>query len=249
MEQTPKTSFIPKQSMNTAPSQKRRHRSFNVLGFIAMVLFLGSLVLSVGVFFYKQYSDNKLTALKQELAESRSSFQQGDIESIRELEQRLQSAYFLMNQHLSVSSLLDALERRTLQNVQFTSFAYERRSSGNASVNLGGKSSRFNTVALQGTEFTSESAFESSLFSDINIVIEEETLLEHVVFQAHAEINEGVIAYLVLPETGATEEGSSGETIVEPEGSSLESDDLGTTTDEVEDDGEEDSPGVTEEAS
>lgn len=214
MGKTPRTSFIPKQNTGSATGGGRRRRRLNLFSFFAVVVFLGTLTLSVGVFFYKQYSENQLGVNKQQLANSRSSFQQGDIESIRELDRRLRTAEELLDSHVAVSKIFDALEERTLSAVQLDGLRYERFESGNIQILTTGSAPRFNTVALQEFQFGDEALFDAVTFSDINVVSGGDGEDDRIVFSVSALLNGNLVLYEVFGtgvEEVIVEEGQGGE--------------------------------------
>ncbi|MBX9906978.1 hypothetical protein K2X96_03720 [Patescibacteria group bacterium] len=197
MDYSPKTSFIPKQGAASVPQRKQR-RVINVLVFLAVVVFLATLALAVGVFFYHNYSEEQLALRKKELEEKRASFVLGDIESIQRFERRLDAAQSLLDGHISMTKLFDIIGDRTQTNTQLTSFKYTRQPSGSAQVTLKGSSDSFNTIALQGQEFRTTKAFvEKSLrLSNISIENEEETNESAITFEVGAELSLDQVAYV-----------------------------------------------------
>lgn len=191
MADTPKTSFIPKQSMGAAPGGAPRKRHFNILNFAGMVVFLCGMILTVGVFFYKDLSEKDLASEKQALASVKGSFSTGDIESLRRLDGRLAASQTLLDGHLSPSAVFDLLEERTQGDVRFTQFVYRRRESGSAEVALNGTTFRFNTVALQSRQFADAPAFATTVFTDVSIG--EDGLVN---FTVTSEANTGALRYV-----------------------------------------------------
>lgn len=196
MEQSPKTSFIPKQGAGAAPMRQRR--SFNLLAFIATVVFLATLTFSIGVYFYKQYSETSLEAKKKELADLQSSFEKEDIGSIRMLEKQLNTAKALLDQHLSLTKVFDALEDGTQKKTELESFSFNRLNSGGAEISLEGNAASFNTAALQKRAFAGEKAFkeDSVLFSGLNKTIGEDGT-EIITFNVKAQLDTKETAYTV----------------------------------------------------
>ncbi len=196
MPETPKTSFIPKQTMGAVPGRApRRRRHFNVFSFIGMVVFLCGLILAVGVFVYKDLSAKELERTKARLTEIKSSFSQGDIEALRELDRRIHVAKALLDQHLSPSVVFDMLESRTQKDTQFTNFSYERRESGSVEITLDGTALRFNTVALQSRQFASAAALKSAIFSELSVEDER----GGIGFTVTGQVDTGAIGYRVVP--------------------------------------------------
>jgi len=207
MEQSPKTSFIPKQG--SAGSAVRQRRSFNALTFFAMVTFLAVLILSAGIFFYERYTVQKLDEKKEELTTLRSSFSESDIESIRTLERRLKNAKVLLDQHLSLTRVFDALEDRTQTQTALSKFAFMRLPSGKAQVTLAGTSASFNTLALQKRAYAGEKSFVqgSVLFSNLNVSGGEEEEERVVTFEVSADVDATAVAYTVT--ASSTDESAS----------------------------------------
>ncbi len=193
MEQSPKTSFIPKQG--NAGAAIRQRRSLNVVTFVAMVTFLAVLMLSAGVFFYQQYTVQKLDEKKKQLADLRGGFSEADIESIRMLEKRLKTAEALLDQHISLSKVFDALEDRTQEQTQLSNFSFERLPSGKAQISLSGISNSFNTLALQKRAYAGEKSFVqgSVLFSNLSVSGEDEDRV--VTFEVTGDLSASAIAY------------------------------------------------------
>ncbi len=212
MEQPPKTSFIPKQSLGVAQGRPARRKSFNILTFFALVIFLAVLALSIGTFFYRQYSEAELEKQKVILEELRKGLgAEGDIATIRKLEYRFQIAKTLLDQHLSISRVFDALEVRVQEFAQITSFDLARKESGNAELILTGLAKSFNTTALQERGFAAERTFKegSVIFSGINLQTPEEgedadTAQSTVTFSVTADLDIEQVKY-VAPEATTTE--------------------------------------------
>lgn len=170
MADAPQTSFIPKQTTGAASGKATRpRRYFNVFGFIGSVIFLGSLVLAVGVYIYKDLSEETLAQKKLELDERRTAFSAGDIQSIRALDRRISVARTLLDAHLSPSLVFDALERRVVQGAYFNDFIYDRRESGSVEIVLNGEALRFNTLALLGRQLSQDTILRDFVFSDLAV--------------------------------------------------------------------------------
>ncbi len=170
MVDSPKTSFIPKQTTSTVPGRvPHKHRHFNVFRFIGMVVFLCGMILAVGVFLYKGITEKALQAKKTELQATKSSYSLGDIDALKELDHRIIATKTLLSDHLSPSVIFDALELRTQKNIGFTDFSYERRESGSVEVVLKGTAIHFNTVALQSRQFADATVLAHTIFSGLTV--------------------------------------------------------------------------------
>lgn len=204
MDQVPQTSFVPRQSGSAVVQAPiRRRRRFNLLSFFAVILFFGSLILSVGVFVLKQSTEQRLAEKREELSSKRALFKRDDIESVQVLDARMKAAASLLESHVSPSKLLEVLERSTQEEIQFTQFDFERRPSGNVGVAMSGVAPRFNTIASQAKRFSDERFFKRVIFSELN-----KPAQQYVSFKVTVDITRDAIAYEapVLIETSTTEE-------------------------------------------
>lgn len=191
MDQAPQSSFIPRQSGNMIVQAPRRRRGrLNLLSVVALVCFFGALLLSVGVFVLKQSHMQLLETKKQELAAKRSFYKQDDIDAIRALDDRMNAAEYLLDGHVSPTVLFDLLERTTQEEIQYRSFAFGRRPSGNVSVSMQGIAPRFNTVARQAQRYADESLFNHVIFSGLN-----KPGAQYVSFNVDLDISKNSIAY------------------------------------------------------
>ncbi len=213
MVDAPKTSFIPKQTLGSMPGRVARRKHFNVFRFMGMVVFLCGMILAVGVFLYKDYSQRELVRRQAELKTLKDAFNQGDIAAIRELDRRIKVSKALLDTHLSPSVVFDALELRTQQDARFTNFSYDRRESGSIEVILEGMARRFNTIALQSQQLADAQVLARTIFSGLT-VDEDGT----VYFTATSEADTSALAF-TAPMTAVPAEESATSTAVTTEGS------------------------------
>jgi hypothetical protein len=162
------TSFIPQRPAR-GKSQPRQVRKIYVLAYIAYVMFFGSLI-AAGVVLFYQFSlgvhlDEKRTQLEQE----RQQFNQGDIESVRDLERRLKVAQERLNKHVSVLAIFEALERSTVRSLRYVSFSYQRLNDSFPLLTFSGTSERFNNVLFQREVLASNPILAGSSFSEVQL--------------------------------------------------------------------------------
>ena len=209
MAPVPQTSFVPRQQPGNpvVKAPRRERRRLNILSFFAIVIFFGSLILSVGVFILKQATAESLTAKQKELSDKRSLFKRDDIESVQLLDARIRAADYLLESHVSPSKLLAVLETNTQEEIQYINFAFERRPSGNVGVSMEGVAPRFNTVARQAQRFSDEKLFRRVIFANLN-----KPSSSHVSFSVDVDITRDAIAYeaaLPVPDTATSSSAST----------------------------------------
>jgi len=168
MAETPRSSFIPKQTTTSVSSRPQKKRRFNILGFVATTLLIVSLCVAAGMYFYKEYKLKELAEEKIHLSEERDRFNDAEMASVQELSRRILAADYLIDNHLSPSKLFDTLELSTKESVQFNDFTFEQTPSREASISISGETDEFNAVALQELQFgDGNNIFENTIFSNI----------------------------------------------------------------------------------
>lgn len=161
----PQSSFIPKTgTLNTAGA--RSGSGGSVLILIAAGLLALIIVASIGLFFYKQYSQSQLQQKQQRLQQARTAIDTSLITELDQLETRINTAKELLDKHVAVSNVFPVIESITLASVQFSSMKLSRgtsgkkqgsdnSSSGSITVNLAGSAPGYPAVVLQSSEIAS----------------------------------------------------------------------------------------------
>ena len=142
------SSFIPKQPAR-GRVQRRGVRKIYVFTYISFVLFFGTLIAAGGTFFYKVSVDSQLQSEKEKLVVQREAFSQADIERVKELDMQLTAAQDLLDNHISIVTLFEALEAATVSNIELSGFSFLRTDSEGIEVNLSATAKDFNSVLFQ----------------------------------------------------------------------------------------------------
>ena len=209
MEPKFKSSFIPKQSLDKVTGKKKKKGGvISVVPVAALIIFIGTVALGVGVFLYQQFLiqniDRKEQALESALNELRTPL----IEEFVRLDNRLKSAEVVLNNHIILSAFFDLLEEKTLSNVQFSNFSYEASEDGVIEVSMNGVARSFNAVAVQAEVFGEDHLIQNPVFSGLNT--------DHsgnVVFSFNASIDSRLLSYTLA--VGGGESVDSSQDLVE----------------------------------
>ncbi len=148
MDSSQGSSFIPKSPVRGAVT-KRRVRKVYLITYLIYVFFVGSLLASAGIWFYKFTVQNDLDAVKLALNEERDKFKQSDLEMVSELNLRMKEADRLLGEQVSVANLLRAIESTTLLSVDLAGFLYEKDISGELRLTLNAQADDFNSTLFQ----------------------------------------------------------------------------------------------------
>ena len=169
METKFQTSFIPKQPVT---AEAPRHTSVTSLFFLfGFIIFMASIAAAGGVFIYGQVIHKNIQQGTAQLTINRNAFDPNTISQITRLNDRINSADYLLKKHKSVSTLFLVLSNATLKNVRFTDFNYVGIDD-KISLTMKGQATSYETVALQAKEFTNpnlKNVFRSPLFGDLTL--------------------------------------------------------------------------------
>lgn len=193
------TSFIPKRPV-TGNTQKRVVRKIYVLTYVSYILFFGTLLAVAGVFFFKLTLESQLVGQQQQLITEKAQFSQSDIESVRELADRIDLAKDRMDQHISVLSILEALDKSALETLQFTDFTYERSLDTAPIVKLKGNTASFNSLVFQREVLSENPILASGTFDEVafDLESEEENVQNErtITFELNTEIDPALVKYV-----------------------------------------------------
>ena len=171
METKFQTSFIPKAPVTESLS--RRSSGGGFLFLIAFILFIASAAGAGGVYFYSQILDKKIEDGNKELTANKNLFTPNEVQDLSRLNDRINAATTILQNHIALTDLFDVVGQVTLQNVQFTNFSYANSGGDKVSLNMNGKANSYETVALQARALTDPSmkfknAFKSPILGDIS---------------------------------------------------------------------------------
>lgn len=160
------SSFIPKQPAR-GKVKTRGVRKIYVFAYVSFVLFFGTLIATAGTFFYKVSVDAQLNAEKQKLADLKGQFNNAELVRIKELERRLNLAAVLIDQHISVSAFLRALEQNAIDSISFKKLELERPEPNDITILLSGTTGDFNSVLFQRSVIANNPVLSGATFEEL----------------------------------------------------------------------------------
>lgn len=169
MEPNIKSSFIPSDTVQTKKSRGPINSGLTdifVLG--AIVLFIASLALGIGVFLYYQFLQSSLASKSEQIQRAEEAFEPGLIQELTRLDDRMRAGEAILHQHMAPSEIFALLQDLTLVNVSFSSFELAAADPGSISITLDGLARSVNSIALQADLFARHGAITSPIFSNIN---------------------------------------------------------------------------------
>lgn len=165
METGIKSSFIP-QSPIVPGGTSRRSGGFNFLTLLALVVFVASATLAVGVFLYAQYLSTSAASKLEQLNRAKQAFEPSLIQDLTRLDDRMRAADEVLSGHIAPSAVLHLLEQLTLQTISFSAFTFTVPAGG-PEITMQGIARSVNSIALQADLLSKSGVITNPIFSNI----------------------------------------------------------------------------------
>jgi len=196
------TSFIP-QRPTQGKVKHRGVRKIYVLTYVSYVLFFGSVITAGATFFYSNILEGQLDRQKNTLIAERAKFDESDMGSIRQLDNRLNTARQRMDMHISVPSIFTALEDSAVQSLQFVSFSYKRDNDLAPLIALTGTSDNtFNSILFQREVLQTNPILSGATFTEVALgatsnTADEGSVTQNLIsFELTKEVDPSLIKYV-----------------------------------------------------
>lgn len=169
MESNIRSSFIP-QSPVIAPTPGARSSggNFDMFMLLALVLFIASVTLAGGVFFYVQYLTASSASKLQQLERAKAAFEPALIAELTRLDDRMRAADEVLSVHIAPSALFGVLEQLTLQTVAFSSLDFAAQNSTDMTLTMQGIAQSVNSIALEADLLSKSGVITNPIFSNMN---------------------------------------------------------------------------------
>lgn len=169
--------YIPRSSFSSTPGaipsqiqKKHKFRAFNIL---SSLIIIGTLMSTVGVFFYSGYAERQLNNAKAALQEESDVDNEKYIEEISLYQKKLSIATHLLDTHISPSHLFQILEDVTNETVQFKSLEFTYDPGFEMDLVVTGVTPEFASLALQEIKFQHDALFSDFVLTDIALLAQE----------------------------------------------------------------------------
>jgi hypothetical protein len=201
METGIKSSFIPQGPIvPSSPSPRRSGGGgFDFIVLTALVVFVASATLGVGVFLYAQFLSTSAASKLAQLERAKQAFEPALIQDLTRLDDRMRAADVILAQHMAPTMFFDLLEQLTLQTVSFSSLDFGSES-GEVRITMRGIAQSVNSIALQADLLSKTGVIANPIFSNIN------RQLGGVNFDFAADINRETLRYQTASAPGLPEQ-------------------------------------------
>jgi len=167
VEQNFQTSFIPKKPMIEERAAVTRSVGFFLV--ISIFVLFTLLLVSGGFYFYKTVLVKNIASMGNDLSLAKNRFEPERLGELQVLDKRLKAGAEVLNNHIAISPIFEALEAITMKTVRFTKFDYSLGDEKNAvaKVKLNGVAVGYRSVALQSDLFAENEYFIDPVFSNL----------------------------------------------------------------------------------
>jgi len=163
----PKQSFIPKKPI-TGKRSIRKNSSGLFFG-LSFIIFLIAVMASVGVYFYRAYTEKKVESMSISLERAKAAFEPSLIIELKRLNARIAASEQILSKHIAFSEFFEILEESTLKTIRFNSFNYVAEDDDTVSITAQGEAEGYSSIALQSDEFGDNPYVQNPIFSDLGV--------------------------------------------------------------------------------
>jgi len=166
----------------------RGEKSF--FGFISLIVFIITVLLSGGVFAYKLYLNSQIAQMGTNLTAASATLDPSSINQMVDLNARIVSVQNLLAHHIVLSPLFAFIESSTVSSIRLTDFSYSVSDKGTLEVVIKGHANGYADIALQANVFNQTPYLQNIVFSDLTLNPQGQ-----VNFTVSADVNPTLVSY------------------------------------------------------
>lgn len=128
------------------------------------------IIAGAGIYFYKNSLAQSLTKMENDLNLARNRFEDDKISQLELLDKRLRASSSVLNNHVTVSPIFQALQEVTMKTVRYTRFDYSiTGDTPEIKVTMAGQTTNYKSIALQSELFANKKFFIDPVFSNLSL--------------------------------------------------------------------------------
>lgn len=171
----------------------------DLLALAAIVLFVASGALAIGVFLFEQYLGASERSKLEQLDRAKAAFEPSLIAELTRLSDRMNAAGGILGAHIAPSAFFHMLEQTTIANIGFSSLSLAPADKQHIPITMEGLAQSVNSIALQADLFSKGGIVTSPIFSNIN------RQADGVHFSLTALLDPGAMNYAQLSQAARAE--------------------------------------------
>jgi len=139
----------------------------NMFLIVSLIIAGIAIILSILVFAYAHLLSGQVAQKSAALKQAESSVSEDTVDSFIRLQDRLNQAQTVLNDHVLLSQFLDTLSTLTLTDVRFAALQLTLADDHSASIKMTGTAATFNALAAQSASFATQPLIKQAIFSGI----------------------------------------------------------------------------------
>lgn len=147
----------------------KKSGTISLVSLLSVIIFVVSIVLSGGVYFYQNLLAKQIVASQVSLEKAKGAFDPATITDLVRLDSRIEGAKELLAKHVAISPLFSVLEGVILKSVRFENLNLVTSDGGRATLRIKGQALNYSSVAFQSDEMAKIRFFKDQIFSDLNL--------------------------------------------------------------------------------
>jgi hypothetical protein len=169
MEPKFQTSFIPKKPIGSSQgSGIDVIHGTNVFSIAATIILVFTIIISGGLFLYKNFLVNKIKESDKNIIAARTAFEPEKIKELINVNNKIISAKTLLDKHVVVSKALSLMEVLTTKKMRFSELNYTNKE-GELILNITGEIQTYNALAEQQNIFLKNEYMKNPVFSNFSL--------------------------------------------------------------------------------
>lgn len=193
MENRLQATFMPRQSSVTGDAYVRPKGPPNFLMLIGVIIFVLTLAIFGGLYFYQGYLNESNASKKAEVQDAINNFEPELTKELTLLKARVDAGKSLLSNHSAVSTLFSLIGVNTAQTVRFSSLKVDVAPDKKVSLQMQGEARSYNAIAFQSDVFSRVEYIKMPVFS--NLVLDETGI---ITFNFASQIDPAAISYKKL---------------------------------------------------
>ncbi len=195
-DNTPKISFIPKNSLVREDSFMERKNPMTIMGILSFIVFIMSVGSYAGLYFYGNRLEEENKKITADIINAQSIFSQApEISKAKAFLSHAEIARGLLDAHIAVSPVIDFIEQSTVSSVLYEKFLF-KLDGGVLTLELTGEAPSYASLAYQA-DVLREKNKELTGFSVYNVVL---TKFGTITFSMKAVFTQEYLSYLKTKE-------------------------------------------------
>lgn len=169
------------------------------MGVVIVSVFIFSVILAVGMYFYKNIISGDISSFQLQLASSAETIDKKTINELVVFNEKLRQVQSLVWKHKVISGFMSSLSSSTVSSIAFSEFNYSNITSENPKITMKGRAPSYGSIALQEKVFSQNKYWKDVVFSELSL--SEEGL---VTFAVTVEVDPQIVVYDPIIENGQT---------------------------------------------